>query len=233
MKIVVLSDDKTKRNNLLTKHSFSLYIERCGEAILFDLGVDSTVLEHNSSVLDVSIDIVDYVVISHEHTPHYGGFKYLSSQAPYMDVYIPFTTSESLGRILKLHGLKPIEVIKWTKLSNGVYVSKPYYGPPYEHFLVLNTEDGLIVVSGCLHPGINALVDVSRFFEKRIKGIIGGLHLYKSPEDITKDFIVKLVDKVKPDFLIPLHCSGHRVIDLMKKTSVKVIELGAGDSITV
>jgi len=234
MKIVVLSDDKAGRGGLLAKHSLSLYIERYGEYILFDLGVDSTILEHNSSVLDVSIDLVDYAVISHEHTPHYGGFKYLSSQAPYTDVYIPFTTSESLGRTLKLHGLKPIEVTKWMKLSDGVYVSKPYYGPPYEHLLVFNEPKGLVVLTGCLHPGIDALLDTSKAFNRRIHGLIGGFHLYNAPKDSIKVFASRIIDEVKPEFIVPLHCSGGRVIELLKSTGeVDVIEAGTGDVLTI
>jgi 7,8-dihydropterin-6-yl-methyl-4-(beta-D-ribofuranosyl)aminobenzene 5'-phosphate synthase len=234
MKIVVLSDDKAGRGGLLAKHSLSLYIERYGEYILFDLGVDSTILEHNSSVLDVSIDLVDYAVISHEHTPHYGGFKYLSSQAPYTDVYIPFTTSESLGRTLKLHGLKPIEVTKWMKLSDGVYVSKPYYGPPYEHILVLDEPGGLILVTGCLHPGLNALQDAAKTLGKRIKGIIGGLHLHNAPEKIVVEFAEKITYELKPDFIAPLHCSGQRLINILRKHgNINTLNLECGDALNI
>jgi len=91
--------------------------------------------------------------------------------------------------------------------------------------LVFDYNDGLIVVTGCLHPGVDALIDISSYFKKRIKGVIGGLHLYNAPEEIIRDFTWKLVEKVNPDFIIPLHCSGRRIIDVLRKTSIKVLEL--------
>lgn len=233
MKITVLSDDKASKQRLVEKHSFSLYIERDSEIILFDLGVESSVLEVNTAVLGLDLDIVDYAIVSHAHTPHYGGFKYLSQEAPFVTVYIPFGTMESLGYTFRANGLKPVEVVKWIQLGGGVYLSKPYYGPPYEHFLVFDYNDGLIVVTGCLHPGVDALIDISSYFKKRIKGVIGGLHLYNAPEEIICDFTWKLVEKVNPDFIIPLHCSGRRIIDVLRKTSIKVLELKTGDSITL
>jgi 7,8-dihydropterin-6-yl-methyl-4-(beta-D-ribofuranosyl)aminobenzene 5'-phosphate synthase len=234
LKITILSSDKAGKPGLVAKHSFSLYIERNSESYLFGLGVEPSVLEVNARILETPLDIVDYAIVSHEHTPHYGGYRYLSQEAPYTIVYIPFGSMESLGYTLRSYGLRPVEVVKWTLINEGVYVSKPYYGPPYEHLIVFSEPRGLVVLTGCLHPGIDALLDISKAFNRRIHGLIGGFHLYNAPEDSIKVFASRIIDEVKPEFIVPLHCSGGRVIELLKSTGgVDVIEAGTGDALTI
>lgn len=234
MKFTIISDDKAKKPNLQAKHSFSIHIEKSSETYLFDLGVDSIILEHNTKVLGLSIDTIDYVIVSHEHLPHYGGYKYLSSEAPYTTIYIPFSSFESMGRALKTHGLRPVEITKWIKLSEGVYVTKPYYGPPYEHFLVFEHGSELVVLTGCLHPGVVVLIDISITLGKRIKGVIGGFHLKNAPEKIVENTIVQFVENIKPEFVAPLHCSGELFVKkLMERKEVEIIDLQAGDELSI
>ncbi|MEM4717855.1 MAG: MBL fold metallo-hydrolase [Desulfurococcaceae archaeon] len=231
MRIVILSDDKTAEARFIAKHSFSLYIQVNYDIYLFDLGVDPFVIEHNAQELGLDISIVDYAVISHEHTTHFGGFKYLASEAPFTEVYIPFGSMESLGRILVKHGLRPIEINKWIKLSENIYITKPYYGPPHEHLMVIEMEKDLIVLSGCLHPGLDALLDVTQALNKRISGLIGGLHLYNAPEHVVNMYLDKITNKFKPDFIIPLHCTGNKFVERVRERSrdIEIKEYSTGD----
>jgi metal-dependent hydrolase (beta-lactamase superfamily II) len=58
--------------------------------------------------------------------------------------------------------------------------------------------------------------------------------LYNAPEDSIKVFASRIIDEVKPEFIVPLHCSGGRVIELLKSTGeVDVIEAGTGDALTI
>lgn len=234
MRLTVISDDKPGRKNLVAKHSLSLLVERDMELYLFGMGVDHVVLEHNAKELGVDLDIVDYVVVSHDHVPHYGGFRHLSSVAPFTDVFIPYGTAESLGRLLARNGLRPREVTTWIKVSEGVYISRPFYGPPYEHFAVFLHGDELVVLSGCMHPGLEALTKISEFFGKKIRAIIGGFHLVNAPDDVVNSYAKYLVERVQPSLVIPLHCSGERFLrELEKLGEVEVLELATGDRITV
>lgn len=235
MKIIVLSDDRVTETRFIAKHSFSLFIQANYDTYLFDLGVDPLVIEHNAHELGLDISIVDYAFISHEHTPHFGGFKYLASEAPFTEVYIPFGSMESLGRILARHGLRPVEVNKWIKLGNDIYVSKPYYGPPNEHVMVIERDNGLIILTGCLHPGLDALLDIVRSFNKRIIGLIGGLHLLNAPEHVVNMYVDNLVYKIKPDFIVPLHCTGDRFINriLEKSRDIDIKEYSTGSVIEI
>jgi 7,8-dihydropterin-6-yl-methyl-4-(beta-D-ribofuranosyl)aminobenzene 5'-phosphate synthase len=227
MRITVISDNKTLRRNLVGKHSLAILIEWDFTSIIFDMGIDEEVLEHNSRYLNVSVDIVDYAVVSHEHTPHYGGYRYIAREAPLTEVYIPYGSYESLGRMLLSSGLRPREVVKWTKLGNGIYVAGPYYGPPYEQLLVIEHEKGLVVLSGCLHPGLQVLRDITSRLQKRLYAIIGGFHLKNAPRD-TLEKARDLLSELKPQLVVPLHCSGEVLIKELKEKGLNVIDGGAG-----
>ena len=229
MRLVIVSDDKPGRKGLIAKHSFSVLVERDVELYLFGMGVDPDVLEHNARELGISLDIVDYAVISHEHLPHYGGFRYLSTEAPFTTVFIPYGTTESLGRLLQQSGLRPREVLFWSKVGEGVYISRPFYGPPYEHFMVIERGNELVVLAGCMHPGIKALQALSEFFKKKIYGVIGGFHLENAPDTVVEAYVDMLVNTVKPRLVAPLHCSGSRFVKKLKETGlVEVVDVSSG-----
>ncbi|MEM1612912.1 MAG: MBL fold metallo-hydrolase [Desulfurococcaceae archaeon] len=230
MELTVISDDKIGRKGLVAKHSLSILVVRNLESYLFGMGIDPGVLEHNSKELGIGLDTVDYVVVSHEHTPHYGGYRYISAEAPFTDVFIPYGASESLGKLFARNGLKPREVRAWTQLSEGVYLSKPFYGPPYEHFMVFEHGKGLVVLSGCMHPGVTALSSISEFLRKGIYAIVGGFHLANAPSTIVESYTKYLIDVVKPRLVIPLHCSGNEFVNKLRETGlVEVAELSTGD----
>ena len=55
---------------------------------------------------------------------------------------------------------------------------------PDEQSLIINTRDGLVVVTGCGHAGVVNTVDqVRRLFPDRpIAAVVGGLHWFAAPE---------------------------------------------------
>jgi 7,8-dihydropterin-6-yl-methyl-4-(beta-D-ribofuranosyl)aminobenzene 5'-phosphate synthase len=227
MRVTVISDNKALRRDLIAKHSLSLLVEHEFTYVLFDMAVDSAVLERNAEALEKPIDVVDYVVVSHEHTPHYGGYGYVAQEAPFTDVYIPYGSMESLGRLLLSSGLKPREVTKWTKLEEGVYVAGPYYGPPYEQFLVVELERGLVVFTGCTHPGVRVLREVASVMGKRIHAVIGGFHLSSAPLEVVERSVREL-SELNPELIVPLHCSGELLAEALEKKGLNVIRGGAG-----
>lgn len=229
-----MSDDKTNRKKLIAKHSLSVLVKRDLEFYLFGMGIDPGVLEHNARELGISLDTVDYVVVSHEHVPHYGGYRHLSTEAPFTEVLIPYGTAESLGRLFARNGLRPREVTAWTRVGDGVHVSKPFYGPPYEHFMVLEHEKGLVVLSGCMHPGVKVLSSISEFFGKEIYAIIGGFHLVNAPSTIIESYTEYLVNVIEPKLIIPLHCSGNEFVKKLGETGLaEIVELSTGDEFKI
>lgn len=87
MKIISLLENTTRREDMLTEHGLSLYIETDTHKILFDMGQTDAFYE-NAKMLGVDISAVDFAVVSHGHYDHGGGlakFLEVNSRAP---VYI-------------------------------------------------------------------------------------------------------------------------------------------------
>ncbi|MCK4561055.1 MAG: MBL fold metallo-hydrolase [Calditrichia bacterium] len=96
--------------------------------------------------------------------------------------------------------------------------------------LVINTAHGLIVLLGCGHAGpINSIKHAMRLTKtKHIFAVMGGMHLHHAPEEKIKK-IMRNLELLKPDFLVPLHCTGFRMINLMFtlfKKQVKLLNVG-------
>jgi len=75
MKITTLIENKLGTNTkLLTEAGLSFYIEVNDKKILFDTGEEGAIVD-NAKMLNVSLNNLDYVILSHGHHDHTGGFK--------------------------------------------------------------------------------------------------------------------------------------------------------------
>lgn len=80
--------------------------------------------------------------------------------------------------------------------------------------LILKTERGLIVLTGCGHSGpINTLKHAMRITGvNEIYALMGGMHLTRSSmEKIEK--IGHALTQINPRYIVPLHCTGFRAIN--------------------
>ncbi len=76
-KITTLIENNPDENNfLLSEHGLSLYIETDEMKILFDTGQSGDFIE-NAEKLNVDLSDLKYVVLSHGHYDHSGGFRKL------------------------------------------------------------------------------------------------------------------------------------------------------------
>ena len=73
MKITIIYDNTTHRENLRAGWGFSALVEAEGRTILFDTGAEGTILLENMSTLGVDPRSVEEVFISHAHHDHMGG----------------------------------------------------------------------------------------------------------------------------------------------------------------
>lgn len=74
--------------------------------------------------------------------------------------------------------------------------------------LVVEDNDGVMLITGCAHRGIiNIVEDVIDFFGKRIKLLIGGFHLYKFPIEKVKEVADRLRN-YEIGKIYPYHCTG-------------------------
>lgn len=77
IKITTLIENNVKEKSLLhSEHGLSFYIQADNLNILFDTGQSGSFVE-NANKLNIDLEKIDYVILSHGHYDHTGGFKRL------------------------------------------------------------------------------------------------------------------------------------------------------------
>ncbi|PKM57680.1 MAG: MBL fold hydrolase [Firmicutes bacterium HGW-Firmicutes-3] len=74
MKVITLVENTRKQEDLCQEHGLSLYIETRKHKILFDTGAGDCMIK-NAKKLQVPLEEVDTVIISHGHYDHGGGLE--------------------------------------------------------------------------------------------------------------------------------------------------------------
>ncbi|MCP5103503.1 MAG: MBL fold metallo-hydrolase [bacterium] len=98
-----------------------------------------------------------------------------------------------------------------------------------EQSLILDTDKGLILITGCSHPGIVSIVKKTmEIRKKKVFMALGGFHLWGKPENELKTIIAQLkelgVVKVGAT-----HCTGDPAIKLFKEAFGKnYVSMGVG-----
>jgi 7,8-dihydropterin-6-yl-methyl-4-(beta-D-ribofuranosyl)aminobenzene 5'-phosphate synthase len=81
--------------------------------------------------------------------------------------------------------------------------------------IILNVKDkGLVVITGCAHAGIINILKYAKELtgEDRIYALIGGMHLTGGIFEPLIPRTINELEKLKPKFLIPCHCSGLKAV---------------------
>ena len=85
---------------------------------------------------------------------------------------------------------------------------------------ILNIKDkGLVVITGCAHAGIINIIKYAKELsgEDRINAVIGGMHLTGGTFEPIIPRTIDELEQLKPNFIIPCHCSGLKVITEIAK----------------
>lgn len=105
--------------------------------------------------------------------------------------------------------------------------------------LAINTPEGIVLIVGCSHPGIDAIVTKAAKINTHIHFIAGGLHLVAATDSVIEKVVTSLKDKWKVDRIAPGHCTGEPAFVALKQSFGDrylyaglgtVLELGATSS---
>ena len=83
--------------------------------------------------------------------------------------------------------------------------------------LAINTPDGLVLVVGCSHPGIEAIVAEAAKISPRIHMVTGGLHMVVAPDEAIAKVATALHDKWHVEWIAPGHCTGEFTFAALQK----------------
>ena len=84
--------------------------------------------------------------------------------------------------------------------------------------LAIHTPDGLVLVVGCSHPGVEHIVQEASAIDPHINLLLGGLHQIQAPDPEVERIARVLHDQYKLDRIAPGHCTGEPEFAALKKT---------------
>jgi 7,8-dihydropterin-6-yl-methyl-4-(beta-D-ribofuranosyl)aminobenzene 5'-phosphate synthase len=111
---------------------------------------------------------------------------------------------------------------KTTEISPGIHLIALVSDNPgtlelREISLAINTPNGIVLVVGCSHPGIDKIVAAAAAINSRIHFIAGGFHLLISNDQEIEKIVATLRDTFKVAFVAPGHCTGEPTFSALKK----------------
>jgi 7,8-dihydropterin-6-yl-methyl-4-(beta-D-ribofuranosyl)aminobenzene 5'-phosphate synthase len=228
MTLTIVYDNNAYDPRLQTDWGFASLIEWGDTTLLFDTGGDGDLLLSNMTKLNLDPSEVDIVVLSHIHGDHTGGLNHLLATGVQPLVYAPRAFPGDFKAQIRLE-TELVEVDQAMEISAGVYTTGEMGSGIIEQALVLKTSKGLVVVTGCAHPGVAEMVRQA----KEVGGdevylVLGGFHLGQANkaevEQIIATFRQLGVQKVAP-----CHCTGDKATGYFREVyGEDFIECGVG-----
>jgi 7,8-dihydropterin-6-yl-methyl-4-(beta-D-ribofuranosyl)aminobenzene 5'-phosphate synthase len=229
LRFTILYDNYLYKEGTQPDWGFSCLIEGTEKTILFDTGTQPQILMHNVNFLNVDLSKVNQIVISHNHGDHTGGLSAVLERNHDVTVYIPISfPSEFVLRVEKLKA-KAQTVDKPLEICRNVYLTGEMGDAIKEQSLIIDTSKGLIIVTGCSHPGIvNILKHAKQILDRPIYLVFGGFHLMdKSDAELQK--VLESFKELKVEKCGATHCTGDKAIAMFKKAfGENYVPMGTG-----
>ncbi|MDD4909673.1 MAG: MBL fold metallo-hydrolase [Candidatus Omnitrophica bacterium] len=219
MQIKVIFDKNVSSSDICAGWGLSFLIDN---RVLFDTGPRESCFLSNIEALGVDIDELEAVVISHEHWDHEGGLPAVLKRNNRLKVYACPGFSREFKRRVRSYGAELVEADKVVSICKdvwstgelpGLYIFR--YLP--EQSLVLKTQKGLTIMTGCAHPGIVKIIEyVKQNIPGNIHLVLGGYHLMDRPKMVIAS-IVRKFKRLGVERAAPSHCSGQNAIMLFRR----------------
>lgn len=234
LSITVSYDNNPYKERLTTAWGFSCIIRGIEKTILFDTGGDGSILLTNMEELGINPKEIDLVVLSHIHGDHVGGLYSFFEKNTEVVVYLPKSFPRGFKDKVKGYGTKIVEVQEPLKICEGVYSTGELGTWIKEQSLIIYTEKGLVVITGCAHPSIVKIVNKAKDLVKNdVLLVMGGFHLSGESKGEIEN-IVSSFRKLRVSYVGPCHCSGDAARQLFKEEyGENFINVGVGRVVTM
>jgi 7,8-dihydropterin-6-yl-methyl-4-(beta-D-ribofuranosyl)aminobenzene 5'-phosphate synthase len=233
--ITVVYDNVTYDSTLTSEWGFGCVIQTEKDTVLFDTGSNGNVLLDNMAKLNIDPHSIHSVVISHNHWDHRGGLKDFLTLNSEVTVFIPNSSPMDLEDETHKKGAKAVRIDSFRQITNSIYSSGELKGNIPEQSLVLQSHKGLVIITGCAHPGIVLIINHVKplFPYEPIYLVMGGFHLKsESSQNISK--IVNTIQEYGVQQIGPSHCTVEEAIEIFKQRFGKdFIESGVGRRIVI
>lgn len=230
----VIYDNYASVDSLMPDWGYSVVIEGLAKTILFDTGTKPDIFASNFRKMGLDASEIDFLVLSHEHGDHIGGISSFVKMKTDIPVIIPHSFTKVFKKRMESLGLKPILVKEPAMICEDLYTSGEFDFPIAEQALVLDTKQGLVVMTGCSHPGIvEMLKEIKTSFNKNIYMVFGGFHLLEKSEE-EMDVIISAMKALGVVKCGATHCTGDKQIKMFRDAfGENYFDLGAGNIIVI
>ncbi len=212
----ILYDNDSRSDRMSPAHGFSCLVKAGDKTVLLDAGADGELLMSNMAAGGYTPGEIDIIVVSHCHADHIGGLpSVMRASQRQAKLLLPCGGSSGsiAGRALatidsarNLAG-NVIYAETPTPLCAGVMTTGPVGSGIHEEGLVILTDAGAVLITGCAHPGIERIVRrTSELTGERILLVMGGFHLVAESQEAI-DHLAAGLDSLT-EYIAPCHCSG-------------------------
>ena len=229
MTMTILYDNNPYDHRLKTAWGFSCLIEFEGKTILFDTGGDGRILLENMKILKKDPKTINTAILSHIHGDHTGGLESLLREKSNLEIYVPGSFPQDFDRAAKGYGATVARVTAPLEICQGLHSTGEMDHGLKEQSLIIDTQNGIVLVTGCAHPGIIEIIEKAKTMAgENIYMVIGGWHLFSDSEREIKGIIDAFL-RMGIQKVAPCHCTGDLAIAMFKKAYGKnFVQAGVG-----
>jgi len=215
VKLSIVYDNEAKEG-FKSDWGFSCLIESEHRKLLFDTGASGDILTYNMQQLGIQKEDIEIIALSHEHGDHTGGLGAVLH--PSVAVYLPRSFSRRLKKNVAERAARVVEVSDPKEITPGVHTIGELGLGIKEQSLVLDVGEGVVVLTGCAHPGLENILEVATVFGE-LYGVIGGFHGFDKLESLQG-----------LELIMPCHCTIRKK-EILSMYPEKTVRCGAGEVI--
>jgi 7,8-dihydropterin-6-yl-methyl-4-(beta-D-ribofuranosyl)aminobenzene 5'-phosphate synthase len=116
-----------------------------------------------------------------------------------------------------------VRVDSTTEIAPGIFLVPTVSQVPgtlelHEISLAIRGPQGLIIVDGCSHAGVEKVLEAATKVDPHVRVLFGGLHLVAASDADVQRISAALHDQWKLDYLAVGHCTGEPAFASLQKT---------------
>jgi 7,8-dihydropterin-6-yl-methyl-4-(beta-D-ribofuranosyl)aminobenzene 5'-phosphate synthase len=228
--ITIVYDNNQFLKGLQTDWGFACLVEFEKTKLLFDTGNNGNILLSNMAKLNIDPKTIDLIFLSHFHHDHTGGLRDCLKKNSKVIVYYPQSFPIELTEIIKNSGATPVSISSFNELQTNIFSLGEIEGVVPEQSLAIRTQKGIVIITGCAHPGIIKILQKAKssFPDESIYLVLGGFHLnHLNDEEINE--VVQIIFDMNILSVAPTHCSGTTARKMFEDVfGADYIEAGTG-----
>ncbi len=234
LRLTIVYDNVPFRKGVRTDWGFSCFVEGLDKTILFDTGRYDDLLMANLSRLEIAPRQIDALFLSHDHPDHVGGVMAVLRARPAAEVALIESFPSGFNNAIEKRGgtareIDPPRTISNNCLSTGQMRS----WVRNEQALIILTDRGTIVLTGCAHPGVVEIVARAKALTRQeVLLVAGGFHLLRENASSIRTTAARL-KQLGVRHVAPSHCTGSEATGILAEAfGNRFIASGAGRIIT-